>query len=214
MSLAPHPRRRAPWAVAWLTPLVVVALAQAQPDLYGPEAPADVGWVRVVNGAVPGGVAVRVGDAQTVVLGLGDATRYARIDGGSVEIDVGGERTVVDVEPEDFLSVAATSTGVVVVRDPGLRDVSRGLLGLLNLTDRPALDLRVPDGNAVVSGVPPAAHDALAVAEATTALLITAGDEVLARLEPQTYERGVAYTVVVTETDAGVEAFLLRASSE
>ncbi len=214
MTVVPHPRRLAVWLATLMTPLAVAALGHAQPDLYGPEAPADVGWVRVVNGAVAGGVAVRVGEAQTIVLGLGDATRYARVEGGRVMVDVGGERVEVEVEPEAFLSVATTPTGVVVVRDPGLRDVSRGLLGLLNLTDRPALDLRVPDGNPVVAGVPPAAHDALAVAGATTALLVTAGDEVLARLEPQTFERGVAYTVVVTETGADVEAFVLRASSE
>lgn len=205
-------RSRAVWAC--LVALAALGAGGAQPDLYGPEAPAGVAWVRVVNAGAAGGVAVRVGNAATEVLALGDATRYVRVDADSVEVDVGGEFVHVDLAPEAFVTVAHTPAGVVVVDDPALRDVSRGLLGLLNLTGRAALDLRVPDGTAVVEGVGPGAHAALAVAQATTALLVTADDEVVARIEERTFDRGVAHTVVVTETDAGPAAFVLRATSE
>jgi hypothetical protein len=198
MSTTPRqgstPSRRPALLAASL--LLAWASVAAQPGLYGPEAPADAAWVRVVNAAAPGGMAVRVADAATVVLAWGGATRYWQVGPGSVTVDVGGSQFDLEVGPESFTTVAATQAGPVVVADPALRDASRGLLGLLNLTDRP-LTLRVPDGTVVVGDVPPGGHDALAVAAATTGLLITDGDEVLLRLEPRAFERGVAHAVVV-----------------
>jgi hypothetical protein len=192
--LGPTPSRR-PAALAASVLLAFAAVA-AQPGLYGPEAPADAAWVRIVNATAAGGMAVRVADGATVVLPWGGATRYAQVSPGRVNVDVGGVQLELEVGPESFTTVAATPAGAVSVADPALRDVSRGLLGLLNLTDRP-LTLRVPDGTVVVADVPPAAHEALAVAEATTGLLVTDGDEVVLRLEPRAFERGVAHAVVV-----------------
>jgi hypothetical protein len=100
------------------------------------------------------------------------------------------------------------------VPDPALRDISRGLLGLVNLTDRVALDLQVPDGPIVVGAVPPGAHDAVAVAEATTELVVVDAGAVVARLEARAFERGVAYAVVVVETAEGLVAFVLTAVGE
>jgi hypothetical protein len=177
----------------------------AQPGLYGPEAPADAAWVRVVNAAAPGGMAVRVADAAAVVLPWGGASRYWQVKPGRVTVDVGGTQFDLEVGPESFTTIAATPDGPLAVADPALRDASRGLLGLLNLTDR-KLTLRVPDGTAVVADVPPGSHDALAVAQATTGLLITDGDEVLARLEPREFARGIAHAVVVFVGPEGLRA--------
>jgi hypothetical protein len=221
MNAVPPIRRLAPRAarVPRVFALVLLALAfaptaHAQAGLYGPEAPVDAAWVRAVNAGAPGGVAVRVADGGAEVLALGDATRYVLVDPGEVIVDVGGEVVRVEVGPESFTTVAATPDGIVVVADPALRDISRGLLGLLNLTARDALDLRVPDGPVVLAAVPPGAHDAIAVAQATTELVVTDGDAVVARLDARTYERGVAHTVLVLETAAGVAAFVLTAIGE
>jgi len=193
---------------------LALSLAVAQPGLYGPEAPSDTAWVRVVNVAAPGGIGVRLADDATVVLPLGGATRYVQVASGDVRVDVGGEPIVVAVEPETFTTVAATAAGLVVVTDPALRDASRGLLGLMNLTTHEALDLRVPDGGRVVAAVPPLAHAALAVARATSALLVTDGERVLLRLEPHTFERGVAYVVIVFDTADGLAARLLASAAD
>ena len=164
-------RRRPPrsrlTATLAIAALLACGAAAAQPGLYGPEAPGDAAWVRVVNAAAQGGMAVRVADAATVVLRWGGATRYWQVAPGRVTVDVGGMQLDVDVGPESFTTVAATPGGPVTVADPALRDVSRGLLGLLNLTDRP-LTLRAPDGTVVVGEVPPGGHDALVVSHATT----------------------------------------------
>jgi hypothetical protein len=186
----------------------------AQGGLYGPEAPLDAAWVRVVNVAAAGGMAVRVADAPTVVLPLGGATRYVQVAPGEVDLDVGGTHLSIEVGPESFTTVAATPDATIVVQDPALRDASRGLLGLLNLTDRPALTLRVPDGTIVVGDVPAGGHDALAVAQAITGLLVTDGDEVLARLEPREFVRGVAYAVLVFDGPDGLRADLVSTGAD
>jgi hypothetical protein len=66
----------------------------------------------------------------------------------------------------------------------------------------------------VVGAVPPGAHDAVAVAEATTELVVAEGGVVLARLEARAFERGVAYAVVAVETAGGPFAFVLTAAGE
>jgi alginate O-acetyltransferase complex protein AlgF len=186
----------------------------AQGGLYGPEAPVDAAWVRVLNAGAAGDVAVRIAAGDAQVLALHQATRYALVAPGAVRVDVGGEVLTVDVGVESFTTVAATEGGVVVVPDPALRDISRGLLGLVNLTGRAGLDLQVPDGPIVVGAVPPGAHDAVAVAEATTELVVAEGGVVLARLEARAFERGVAYAVVAVETAGGPFAFVLTAAGE
>lgn len=215
MDAPPRPRRGAlALAVPTLLALAALPFGSAQGALYGPEAPAEAAWVRVVNAGVEGGVAVRIADAGTRVLALHQATRYALVAVGPVSLDVGGDAVTLEVGPESFATVAATADGVVVVPDPALRDISRGLLGLVNLTDREGLDLQVPDGPVVVGAVPPGAHDAVAVAEATTELVIVDGGTVVARLEARTFERGVAYAVVAVETAEGVVAFVLTSAGE
>jgi hypothetical protein len=194
--------------------VLALTSAAAQPGLYGPEAPQDAAWVRVLNAAATGGVAVRVADHTTVVLPLGGATHYALVPAGNVRVDVGGVELQVEVAPESFTTVAATVDGPVAIADPVLRDVSRGLLGLMNLTDHETLDLRVPDGTAVVADVPPLTHEALAVARATTGLLVTDGDRTVAMLAPHAFERGVAYVVVVFDVGDGPAATLVASAAE
>lgn len=213
MDAPPRPRRRGALALALLT--IASLFGSAHGGLYGPEAPLEAAWVRVVNAGADGGVAVRIADGGARVLALHEATRYALVDPGRVLVDVGGDVVTLDVGPESFTTVAATTDGgVVVVADPGLRDISRGLLGLANLTDRAGLDLQVPDGPVVVAAVPPGIHDAIAVAEATTELVVVDDGTVVARLEARAFERGVAYAIVAVETAEGVVAFVLTAAGE
>jgi len=215
MDAAVPPRRRARVAHRRVAlALGLASLAFAQTNLYGPQAPEDAAWVRAVNAGLSAGVVVRVAGAEPMTLALGEATGYVPVVPGGVLVAIDGVAVALQVDPEGFATVAATAAAPVVVLDPPLRDISRGLLGLLNLTDRPALDLRVPDGPVVVAAVPPGAHDAVAIAQATTALEVAADGVTLASLEPHAFARGVAYAVLVVETEDGVAAYLLIAAGE
>lgn len=197
---------------AW-TLALALGWGSAQPGLYGPAAPQDAAWVRVFNAAATGGIAVRVADRSTIVLPVGGATRYARVPAGRVRVDVGGTELQLEVAPESFVTVAATADGPVPIADPALRDVSRGLLGLMNLTAA-TLDLRAPDGTPVVVAVAPLTHEALVVARATTGLLVTDGDRTVASLEPHPFERGIAYVVVVFDHGEGLTVALLATAAD
>lgn len=216
MDAPPRPRRRGALAliVPALLALATLPLSAAQGGLYGPEAPIDAAWVRVVHAGPEATVAARVADGAPRTLARFDATPYALVRPGTVEVAVGDDVLVLEVGPESFATVAATDAGLVAVPDPALRDISRGLLGLVNLTDREALDLQVPDGPVVVGAVPPGAHDAVAVAGATTELVVVDAGAVVARLEARAFERGVAYAVVAVETADGLVAFVLTAAGE
>jgi hypothetical protein len=92
----------------------------------------------------------------------------------------------LEVGPESFTTVAAT---------PGARRGGRpGPARRLPRAARPAQphrpqpDPACPGRNGRGGGRAPGGHDALAVAQATTGLLITDGDEVLCTLEPREYD--------------------------
>jgi hypothetical protein len=173
------------------------AAASAQEDLYGPQAPSDVAYVRAVNAAESGGLSVRVGNGDMEVLPLAGATGYVLVEPGTVRLDLGGEEVEVTVEIGEFVTVALTRDGVWTIVDTPLRDASRGVLALYNLSDRSALDLVVVDGPEVVTGVAPGEQAAVAIAEAEVALRVRSASGDVIDLEARLYARGMAHAVFV-----------------
>lgn len=189
-----------------------LALAFAQDDLYGPETPDDIAWIRVLNtGAEP--VTAWIAGSELVAEPL-SATSYTPVDPGEGSVEVQGEPVSYEAAAGQFLTLALTADGGVFVADPALRDVSRGLLGLMNLTERPALSLLTQGGDTVVSDVAPGEAHAVTISPAQTALLVTGADGTLAEVESSLFDRAQAYTVVVLEGENGVMALLLTASAE
>ncbi len=192
--------------------LLVVALvamaeavrpAFAQDGLYGPGAEPDAAWIRAVNARDPGGLGMRLNDGPLLSVAFGDATAYRAVEPGSVPVDLGGVRLEVDMPGGAFFTVVATGADPLVIEDEALIDVSRGLLGLMNLTDRPALTLATDDGTPVVEDVPPGAHRAVAVAQAEVGLRVEDDAGELGTVEPRLLERGVAHAVLVVDGPDG-----------
>jgi hypothetical protein len=210
-----HPTRletRSPAAWAWCLVLLCVAplggTAGAQEDLYGPQAPTDVAYVRAANATEPAGLGVRVADGVLEVLPFAGATGYVAVPPGAVRIDFGGEEFEVSARLGDFLTVVAGPDGVWTIEDTPLQDASRGMLALYNLTERASLDLVVVDGPEVVTDVAPGHQAATPIAEAEAALRVRSSDGDEIDLEPRTYERGVAHAVfVVTGPDGLVVGY-------
>lgn len=185
--------------------------AAAQAGLYGPEAPQDVSFIRIINATGRDDVSVRLGDHEFVVEAL-QATAYHLTSPGTGAVVVNDETLAINTESEQFVSVVVLADGVVAVNDPILRDASRGLLGLMNLTDEPVVSLQTPGGDTVVSGVAPLASAAIAVSRARTELVVTTPVGTIARVPAHTYETGVAYTVALVDLPQGPRAILLIAS--
>src|SRR5690554_3211393 len=149
--------------------LAAQAPALAQTDLYGPEAPADVAWIRVVNAAEGDALTARVADTELSV-GFGGGSDYVAVTPGEQLVQLNGNEVAIDVLPESFHTIALLSGGPVVVSEDGLRDISRGLLGLMNLTSHGALTLATPAGEVVAPDVPPGTASSIAISAASTGL--------------------------------------------
>lgn len=200
---------RAQALAALLLALLFPALAQN--NLYGPDTPEDIAWVRVLNAGSEEVYAFVAGEELTAA--PFSATHYTPVEPGAGTIEVQGEPIEVAPEVGQFLTLALLPAGPAVIVDPALRDVSRGLLGLMNLTERPALSLLTPEGDAVATDVAPGAAEAIAISPAQTALVVADGDDAIAEVDSALFERAQAYTVVVLEGENGVTTLILTASA-
>lgn len=183
----------------------------AQNNLYGPDTPEDIAWVRVLNAGTEE-VSAWVGGEELTAAPF-SATAYQPVEPGAGSIEVSGEPVELSPEVGQFLTLALLPSGPQVIIDPALRDVSRGLLGLMNLTARPALSLLTPEGDIVTSDVAPGTAEAVAISPAQTALVVAEGEDVIAEVEPALFDRAQAYTVVVLEGENGVTTLILTASA-
>ncbi len=194
-----------------LLALVVVSGTAMSQDLYGPQAPADAAWLRVINAA---DLELHASVANSeFLLAFTQAGDYLPVDPGQVRVALNGAEHAVDIAAGQFLSVINTPGDIMIIEDPVLRDISRGLLGLLNLTQHPSLSLLTPGGDTVVEGVEPGAAASLAINAATTELEVHADGEVLGTVPEHAFERGVAYTVAVFDGHAGPVIVLLTAGT-
>lgn len=201
--------------VVFMLVLLLGAFVVAQDsnnDLYGPQAPENAAWLRVINGTSDS-LATGIGDAE-LTLAFGEASSYVLVEPGTITVNLADEAVEVTVEPEQFLTVARLPDRTLVIKDPALRDISRGLLGLLNLTGLNDLALTTPEGDTVVSEVQPGEAAALPINTATTALEVLAGDTVIGTTQEHTFERGAAYTVVALDGPEGTVLVLLEASAD
>ena len=174
-----------------------VGAVRAQDNLYGPSAPPDAAYVRVVN-AVPGPeVEVRLADAVRLV-GFATVTAYQVLEPGEATLNVAGEDVLLTVEAGEFYTAVVTPEGVNVLHDEALVDASRALLTLYNFSSLGPIDLKTADGETdVVSGVAPLSEGSVVVNQAEVALGVFAGGERVMGLEPSLLERGTAYSVLV-----------------
>lgn len=210
-----HSKRRneAPFTVGVIALVLLSSFSLAQNgDLYGPQAPAQAAWLRVLNGTAAE-LPVTVAD-KAVTLGFGEASDYLLAEPGSTTVSLGSELIEVTTAAGQFLTLAKLPGQTLLLTDPVLRDVSRGLLALLNLTDQPELSLLTPEGDTVVSGVAPGEAAALPISPATTSLNVFAADTLLGSTVEQEFERGAAYTVVALHGPEGTVLVLLEAGTD
>lgn len=227
MSPRPKLSRDRRWSALRTPPLVlplltavllVIGAAVAQGSLYGPEAPADVAFLRVLN-ASSGSVDASIGDGEATELPPGAGTPYAPVPTDEARFVVtrpGSERSETaspTLGAEAFATLLVTDDGVRVLDDEVLRDISRGLLVFVNAAGTP-LSLRTADGTVVFEAVgeTPASRT-ITEAEAAFEVVDPATGEVVAGLEGRTYGRGAAHTILVREGADGLAASYVAASA-
>lgn len=203
-----------------VVPSLVAALLAAghAQSLYGPDAPADVAFLRAVN-ASPAPVDVVVGDAATEGLEPGAGTGYLPVPAQEARFEVrrgegdaaSAEEVVPDAGPESFLTLLVLPDGTRVMEDPVLRDISRGLLVFVNATEEP-LSLLVEDGEVAFEDVV-GAPASRTIAEAAVGFeVVDAAGEPVGTIERRLFARGVAHTILAYEGPDGPAVSYLAAS--
>lgn len=196
------------------------AASQAQDGLYGPDAPSDTAWIRVVNAGAGGGesdeeaLALSLGSVEWEPLPFAEVTPYRTISPGQHSGKVGDHEFAFSAEAEDFITIVALPQDVLVLKDSPLRDISRGLLTLYNLTAEGPLTLRTADGTDVLVDVASGSAESVAINEAEVALEIHRADERLTPLESRLYRRGEAHSLIVLPLGSDPQVLYVTAESE
>lgn len=190
-------------------PLLAAALlagpALAQDEGLYPDATApDASFLRVY---VPAGETVAV-DGETLQPGDTGLTPYVEVALGPVLVDVAGEETEVEIQPNTHYSFVVSADGGELLTDGVTGSPAQADLLVLNLTAVPAVDLFVPSADAVaVEGVAAGMGGAVALrAPLTLDLEFREGADVLAQVTGVELVRSGGTTVLLTGESGAYEA--------
>jgi hypothetical protein len=210
--------RRGPVAIPLIVTIAIVALLATSVSvgqgLYGPDAPRDASYVRLVNAASSEPIVASLGGSDWDPLGFAEISPYRLLQPGEHAGEVAGRELRLTTLPESFTTLVALPDQTLVLEDTPLRDVSRGVLSLYNLTSDATLSLRAGDGTVVLAAVPPRSTAGLAISEAEVELVVYRGEERLASLPRRLYLRGEAHSVVVLPLDSEPQVVYARAGAE
>lgn len=192
----------------------LISAVFAQEGLYGPEAPRDVAYLRVINARLEEAVTPVVGGEEWQPVEFAQVSPYRQLPPGEHPLRLGETELTVTARPESFTTVALLEDQVVTIADTPLRDISRGLLSLYNLTSQQTLSLSTADGTPVVSGVEPHAARSRAISQAEVGLVVTSNGERVGSLEARLYRRGEAHSVIVLPVGSESRVIYARAAAE
>ncbi len=185
--------------------LVVIALGISAPlaaapgSVYGPSAPGDSAFVRVIN-ALP--------TVSSLRLDLG-ATRFQDIAYASVSayrpvvpdvylVRVGGMELEVIAKTRTYYTVACTASGILLFEDATHTDPARAQIFLYNLTSLDPLDLKTADGKtAVIKAVRPQTSDLKVVNAVNVSLAVFSGAARIGAPTSLALKRGSSFSVFV-----------------
>ena len=193
--------------------LALVAVALAQEDLYGPSAPPDAAYFRVVNAAsAVGPFGATLGDLVFPSIAFAEVTPYFVLEPATLSLSAVDAEEPVQLEAGGFYTAALLPDGLTVFGDEPLVDASRALLTFYNLSSRGPLDLETADGETdILVGVGAGESESIVVGGAEVALGVFEAGERVAALESQQLERGAAHAVFAFDGPEGLTVIYTRA---
>lgn len=177
--------------------LASMAWSAGQDDLYGPDAPRDTAYLRFINAHSEEPLEPVVDGSERAPADLGEVTPYGQVQPGRHEVSVGNRTIEFEAQPESFTTIALLGDGHIVFDDTPLRDISRGLLTLYNLTSEGPLSLQTADGSEVFSNVPAGESRSQVIAQAEAEFVVERSGETLMALDALLLERGTAHSLIV-----------------
>ena len=187
-----------------LSLLFFLFTVQAQDNLYGPDAPLDVAYVRAVHAAPEvGALEVTSGDAALGQPEFTQVTPYAPLEPGTLTLSAGELNAEVTVEAGEFYTAVVLPQEVTLLTDEPLVDASRGLLTFYNFSASEASLATADRATEIIAGVASMSESSTVVNQAEVALGVFSGEEQLGTLEPRLLTRGVAHGVFLFDSPEG-----------
>ncbi|HEX7003364.1 MAG TPA: alginate O-acetyltransferase AlgF [Trueperaceae bacterium] len=190
------------------------AAVKAQGGLYGPEAPRDVAYVRLINARPGGPVGPVVGGEEWQSVDFAEVSPYHRIAPGQHAVSAAGIESSFTARAESFTTLVLLENELVTIDDTPLRDISRGLLTLYNLTADHTLTLGTVDGSQVISDVEPLSAASRAISQAEVELVVSSNGKPIGKLDSRLYRRGEAHSVIVMPEGTQPRVIYARAAAE
>jgi hypothetical protein len=185
--------------------LPTTASAQTDTGVYGPAAPENAGFVRVVNAAASAGeMELPVGPLDFGPIGFGEATPYRPLRAGISLLRSADDEAELIVRPDSYTTVLVTARGFVIAEDQRHDDPARAQLVLYNASSAGPVSLFVsPDGATVLEAVAPGSSKSRPVNAVTVDLAIRDGESVLGRPGTIRLTRGDSFGVFVLDGPDG-----------
>jgi alginate O-acetyltransferase complex protein AlgF len=186
-------------------------LGAAPQSVYGPSAPGDSAFVRVVS-LLADPLRVSLGATRIGPVGYGTVSSYFPVVPDIYVVRAGGAELEVVPKSGGYLTIACTPKGIILFDDPPHTNPARAQVFLYNLTSLPSLDLKTADGKtAVIAGVKNGESAQVVVNAVTAALAVYSGTTLVKAVGSLALQRGVSYSVFAMGDAAHVSLLATKA---
>jgi alginate O-acetyltransferase complex protein AlgF len=186
-------------------------LAAGPQSVYGPSAPGDAAFVRVLN-LLPDPAKVSLGATRIGPVAHAVVSSYYSVVPDIYEVRVGGQSLEVVPRSGGWTTVVCTATGILALDDPPHTDAARAQLFLYNLTALPVLDLKTADGKtSVIAGVKTGTAGVVVVNAVTASLAVFNGSASVRAVGALTLARGSSWSIFALPAGAGVTLLAVKA---
>jgi alginate O-acetyltransferase complex protein AlgF len=193
---------------AVMTPMPLGAAPQS---VYGPSAPGDSAFVRLLN-LLPDALRVSLGATRIGPVGSAAISAYEPVVPDIYVVRAGGEEREVVPKSGTYLTIACTSKGIILFDDPPHTNPARAQVFLYNLTSIASLDLKTADGKtAVVAGVKEGESGQVVVNAVTVSLAVYNGAALVKAVGSLALQRGSSYSVFAMGDAARVSLLAAKA---
>ncbi len=206
-----HRRLVAVCIVLFLAAAAFGPLGAAPQSVYGPSAPGDSAFVRVVS-LLPDPVRVSLGATRIGPVSYGTVSSYQPVVPDIYEVRAGGQELEVVPKSGAYLTVACTPQGIILFDDPPHTNPARVQVFLYNLTGIARLDLKTADGKtAVIAGVKTGDSAQVVVNAVTVSLAVYNGTTLVKAMGSIALQRGASYSVFAMGDAARVSLLAAKA---
>ncbi len=192
---------------------VVSSLAAAPGSVYGPSAPGDSAFVRVVNAldSVPS-LRADLGATRFQDVTYGTVSAYRPVVPDVYLVRVAGMELEVIAKTRTYYTVAFTSGAILLFEDATHTDPARAQVFLYNLTSIDPIDLKTSDGKTVViKGVRPGTSGVKVVNAVSATLAVYGAGARVGAPAVLALKRGSSFSVFVLGESAKPAVFSAQA---